>query len=182
MADEKKLQNWAEALRAYEIPDWDALPKLNLYMDQVIVLMEEYLNVYKKPNENLITQSMINNYVKLGVVPKPDKKRYGRIHLAYLIMVCSLKQILSISMIQKMIPLTLTEKEVREAYTAFKSAQKNAFSEVITRASNSFRDLQGSKSVVFSDYFGAAVEIALTGNIYKVISEVIAGEMEGLLQ
>ena len=46
-------------------------------MDQVIVLMEKHLNASKK--DKLITPSMINNYVKLGIVPPPIKKKYSKI-------------------------------------------------------------------------------------------------------
>ena len=74
------------------IPSWEQLPAIELYMDQVIILLNKYVNT------NIpITQSMVNNYVKLKAVPAPVKKRYGKIHLAYLIIFCTLKQTLSIS-------------------------------------------------------------------------------------
>ena len=38
---------------------------------------------------------MINNYVKLGMMSRPVKKRYSRAHLASLVMVCVLKQTIS---------------------------------------------------------------------------------------
>lgn len=178
----KFLENWTEALEAYEIPTWTELPSLSLYMDQVITLMEEYLSVYQKPGDKLITPSMVNNYVKLGVIPKPHQKRYGRIHLAYLTMVCSLKQVLSISTIQKMLPLTLTEREVEAAYCAFREKQMATFSAATKAVSQSLRDLKARENVVFSEYFSASVEVALTGNIYKILSEMIADEAEAARQ
>ena len=41
-SDENKkiLENWADSLENYEIPTWEELPSLSLYMDQVITLME----------------------------------------------------------------------------------------------------------------------------------------------
>ncbi|MGN1058989.1 MAG: DUF1836 domain-containing protein [Clostridia bacterium] len=171
---QQKLQDWATALAAYEIPDWTALPGLSLYMDQVVGLMEEYLRIYKKSGDKLITPSMINNYVKLGVIPKPCKKRYNRIHLAYLIMVCTLKQILPMSVIQKILPLTLTEKETEQAYMAFKAAQKHVFANVTAEVAESQRRLQENKNAAFSDYFASSVQVALCGNIYKILSEIIA--------
>ena len=39
---------------------------------------------------------MINNYVKLRIVPAPVRKRYGRVQLAYLLVIGLLKQVLPI--------------------------------------------------------------------------------------
>ena len=71
------LLRWIQRLEHYEIPSWDELPCLDLYMDQVITLMEQYLSVYQKENVKLITPSMINNYVKLGVIPLFSALAFG---------------------------------------------------------------------------------------------------------
>lgn len=178
----KILESRVESLETYEIPSWEELPSLSLYMDQVITLMEEYLSVYQKSGDKLITPSMVNNYVKLGVIPKPHQKRYGRIHLAYLTMVCSLKQVLAISTIQKMLPLTLTEREVEAAYCAFREQQRATFSAATHAVSQSLNDLKQRENVTFSEYFSAAVEVALTGSIHKILSEMIADEAEAARQ
>ena len=79
------------ALKAQRLPRWRELPDLELYMDQVLSLVERYLGDDPGYGERGLTASMVNNYVKLGVMPKPVKKRYTREHLAYLIMICVLK-------------------------------------------------------------------------------------------
>ncbi|MBE7037135.1 MAG: DUF1836 domain-containing protein [Ruminococcaceae bacterium] len=173
MAKEKMIQDWGEALETYAVPQWEELPKLSLYMDQVIGLMEEYLSIYEKTGEKLITSSMVNNYVKLGIIPKPDKKRYNRVHLAYLIMICILKQVLSISMIQKMLPLTLTEEELAHLFNAFQDAQRQAFNEVTDRVYTTYGHLNNEDAKP-TDYFSFFAQTALTGNIYKIISAMIA--------
>ena len=38
-----KLARWDKFITEYHLPDWDAIPDLGLYMDQVIVLLEQYL-------------------------------------------------------------------------------------------------------------------------------------------
>lgn len=168
------LLRWIHRLEHYEIPSWEELPCLDLYMDQVITLMEQYLSVYQKEDEKLITPSMINNYVKLGVIPKPYKKRYNRIHLAYLTMVCSLKQVLSISVIQKILPVTLTEPEAESAYCAFRTAQKQMFLQATAEVAESEKRLQEKENATFADLFEHSVQVALKGNIYKILSEIIA--------
>lgn len=65
-------------------------------MDQVIMLMERYLALFSDGKDKLITPSMINNYVKLGLIPPPVKKKYSREHLARLMTICMLKQIMPI--------------------------------------------------------------------------------------
>jgi len=172
------LKSWLESLEEYTLPAWEELPKLDLYMDQVITLMEEYLRIYRSEKDKLITPSMINNYVKLGVIPKPNKKRYGRIHLAYLIMVCSLKQVLSISVVQKMLPLSLTDKDVERAYGAFIEAQKQVFVVATKQVSQTMSELHGKENATFSDFSGFSAQVALTGNIYKLLSEIIADQIQ----
>lgn len=175
---ENILKHWIESSEKYDLPAWEALPKLDLYMDQVITLMEQYLSIYRAPKDKLITSSMINNYVKLGVIPKPNKKRYSRIHLAYLIMVCSLKQVLSISVIQKMLPLDLSEKKIEQAYTSFHLAQKRVFAQTADQVYGSLNGIFQKENADFSDYFGFSIEVALTGNVYKILSEAIADQIQ----
>ena len=69
---------WEEKIKGYSLPSWEHLPTIDLYMDQVLSLLEHYLGIYYEmaDSQKFIPASMINNYVKLGVVPKPYKKRY----------------------------------------------------------------------------------------------------------
>lgn len=47
-----------------------------------------------------MTKSMVNNYVKVGMIPRPTGKKYDRDHLAMLIMIGVLKQALSMESIR----------------------------------------------------------------------------------
>ena len=114
------LESWEAQLRTYDLPEWDNLPELELYMDQVVLLLSRYLAFFSQgEEEKIITPSIVNNYVRMKVMPAPAKKRYGRIHIAYLLMICTLKQSLSIAAIQKLLPLELDEEQVRALYTRF---------------------------------------------------------------
>ncbi|MBR2472265.1 MAG: DUF1836 domain-containing protein [Clostridia bacterium] len=115
-----KLLRWQNYLNKHALPDWDNLPSLGLYMDQVITLISQYLSFLPiNDNDQVITASAINNYVRMRIMPAPEKKKYYRTHIAYLIMICSLKQSLSISDIQRIIPAILKEDEVKDAYNEF---------------------------------------------------------------
>ena len=114
----RRLEEWLGELEKFELPDWEALPQLDLYMDQVILLLNRYLSPMVK-EEKYVTASIINNYVRMKVMPPPVKKRYSRVHLAYLVIICTLKQSLSISCIQRMLPAGHSEEAVRAFYTDF---------------------------------------------------------------
>ncbi len=116
-----KLRRWEKYLENYRLPAWEEIPDIGLYMDQVVTLLKSYLD-YMPPElkeEEIITPAAINNYVRKKIMPEPVKKKYYRNHIAYLIMVCSLKQSLSIPMLKTMIPNGLSGEELKKIYSAY---------------------------------------------------------------
>ena len=116
-----KLRRWENYLHDYRLPKWEEIPDFGLYMEQVLSLLRQYLD-YLPPelkDEQFITAATINNYVRNRFMPEPNRKKYYRIHIAYLIMICTLKQTLSIATLHSMIPVGLSEQEVREIYSAY---------------------------------------------------------------
>lgn len=116
-----KLRRWETYLHDYRLPSWEDIPDLGLYMEQVLALLRQYLD-YLPPelkDEQFITAATINNYVRNRFMPEPCRKKYYRVHIAYLIMICTLKQTLSIATLHSMIPVGLSEQEVREIYSAY---------------------------------------------------------------
>lgn len=117
-----KLRRWEVYLEKFSLPEWEDIPDLGLYMEQVIVLLKQYLDYLPpelKDEDQPITAAAINNYVRTKIMPSPDKKKYYRVHIAYLIMICTLKQSLSIAMIKRFIPLEISEDELRQTYESF---------------------------------------------------------------
>ena len=93
---------WSDTLQDFHLPRWEELPNFDLYLDQVITLIEGYLqNLFDEENDTILTAAMINNYVKLKLIPKAEKKRYNRMHIAYLIAITILKQVLTISEVKQ---------------------------------------------------------------------------------
>ena len=114
-----KLRRWDKFITDYHLPEWETIPDFGLYMDQVIVLLEQYLSFIPSPagtKEHFVTSSTINNYVRLKIMPAPVKRKYHRVHIAYLIMILTMKQSLSISDVQKVIPPDSSVEEVRVVY------------------------------------------------------------------
>ena len=84
------------------------VPNIDLYMDQVTTFMDEHLSDIKRhEDDKILTKTMINNYTKINLLPPPVKKKYSKEHIYVLTFIYYLKNILSISDIQKLLnPLT----------------------------------------------------------------------------
>lgn len=156
------------------IPSWQELPTIDLYMDQVIILLNRYLRLFSANcvDGKFITPTMINNYVKLKIMPPPLKKKYGKIHLAYLIIICSLKQTLSMSTIQKIIPPTLSECEAEELYSLFVRNHNSLLNTAMEKIDEA---LKNDNSADKSDNINnALMQSAITSIITKLITERIS--------
>ena len=70
-------------------------------------------------SDKIITKTMINNYVKQNIIPAPNNKKYNKIHIAELIVICILKEVYSISDIKKLIDLALSTSDIQIAYNKF---------------------------------------------------------------
>ncbi len=169
----EKLRKWEGFLQEYELPTWDMLPCIELYMDQVLVLLTQYLNFLPREDgaENITTPAMVNNYVKMKVLPPPVKKRYSRVHLAYLIMVCMLKQTLGISLVQQILPADASEDTVHATYDAFvrmhKSVAAQFSAEVRAAASPALLSEEPADSAVG----GLILQAAIAASLFKLLTE-----------
>ena len=105
----------------FHIPRWKELPNIDLYMDQVLNYIESSLKDYIKVelNEKIITKTMINNYVKQEIIEPPVNKKYNRLHIAELFVICVLKQVYSISEIKELISLALKTNSAEKSYDRF---------------------------------------------------------------
>lgn len=122
---------WSDTLQDFHLPRWEELPNFDLYLDQVITLIEGYLhNLFDGENDTILTSAMINNYVKLKLIPKAQKKRYNRVHMAYLIAITILKQVLTISEIKEGIEYQANINGLKEAFNLFCDEQEHAIKAV----------------------------------------------------
>lgn len=123
----KELLEWSESLMKFHLPRWEELPAFDLYMDQVITLIEGYLSpILETQQGSILTSAMINNYVKLKLIPKAEKKRYSKKHMAYLLAITLLKQVLTISEVKEGIEYQASQCGLKEAFNLFCEEQENA--------------------------------------------------------
>lgn len=131
-----------EDIENFHMPRWEELPEIDLYLDQVVSFIDKYLLYYlddesskkdEKKEQNVLTKTMINNYVKQKIIEAPVKKKYNRNNMAYLFVICILKQCYSINDIGNLIKYTLETTPLELAYNRFcdvlESAIKCTFSD-----------------------------------------------------
>ncbi len=167
---ERDLLDWAEAGETAKLPEWDSLPSIPLYMDQVIFYLKDSLRLFEGDEDaSLLTSSMINNYVKKEVIPHPEKKKYGREHLAALTAVCLLKQVLSI---QDLKALLSGQDFGPGLYEQFREAHTAAVRETCHALAESCR--RGD------DLRAEALRLAARANAQRAAAERILCEIERL--
>ncbi|MBR0599697.1 DUF1836 domain-containing protein [Sinanaerobacter chloroacetimidivorans] len=70
----------------------EEFPDMEIYMDQAETFMNKELSVFKKSEKDkVITKTMIGNYVKHNMLPRPVNKKYSRDHLVLLSLIYYLK-------------------------------------------------------------------------------------------
>ncbi len=117
----------------FHCPRWDELPNMDLYMDQVVTFLNTSLEIFIQPHQGKpITSTMINNYVKNGIVTAPIKKRYTKRHVAYLIVVCILKSVYSMEEISNLISVQIEKYPQDRAYDYFCAELETCLSAVFS--------------------------------------------------
>lgn len=115
----RDIQSIIAPIGRYRPVPWDQIPDLGLYMDQVVTFIARaYEPLYGSGEHGSLSPSMINNYVKSKLIPRPTGKKYSREQIALLLMIVPLKQTCTIEDIRRL--LTPEEEGAVEAlYAAF---------------------------------------------------------------
>lgn len=151
--------SFTQRMTEYEPVVWEMIPDLGLYMDQVVTYIEQQLEpLYGERVNGIITPSMINNYVKSGLIRRPQGKKYYREHLAMLMMLVFLKPVTSMDTFARM--TTLREgQSIQQLYDEFRCAQIH-----ILRS-------------ISIDPSASALQYAVTATAYRLVSEsLLVGE------
>lgn len=86
-----------EKLLNFKSPNQNAIPNISLYMDQLLEYFESTLGDLKRQDEDaVLTKTMINNYVKSGLIRAPERKKYNRETISDLMVVYHMKKAFSI--------------------------------------------------------------------------------------
>ena len=137
MADEKNApapqataKDLAEQMACVHISRVAELPRIELYLDQVLSIVDDELAFMALPGEEILTGSMVNNYVKRKLVQAPQRKRYTRRQVASLLFVSALKRVYSIAQIEQIMGMiTSTQADVAVLYDEVVAALECALQE-----------------------------------------------------
>lgn len=88
---EKKITDaLADSMRGFRLPRYQEIPDVGLYLEQTT----KYVNQCIRPlGFEDMTNSMIRNYVKQGLIANPVNKRYFADQIAHVIALALLKQV-----------------------------------------------------------------------------------------
>ncbi|MBQ6536421.1 MAG: DUF1836 domain-containing protein [Firmicutes bacterium] len=111
----------------FRLPRYRELTDVGLYLEQVVRLLNSYLAPL---GEGQLTASMVSNYVKQKLLPRPEKKLYYAPHLARLIFIGTAKTVAALDDVRLLLDL-LERDDLASAYDAFcasfEDAVKRAF-------------------------------------------------------
>ncbi len=181
-----KLLRWEKAVSGYSLPKWENIPDIGLYMDQVIVLLSQYLGLISpaeskegddgEPSDGKIfSASAINNYVRLKIMPAPIKRKYYRIHIAYLIIIFTLKPAVSINFVKEMLSSELSEDGVRELYDDYIRKHHAAtllFTSIVRECAKDVLDPEKEGETLVSSF---VIQEALIAGFSRVLTEKLVG-------
>lgn len=114
----EELMELKRKLEEQRPADWNELPDIALYMDQVIsYLPRQHIRL---DDSEAMTSAMVNNYIKDGLLPRAEGKRYSRTHLAYLTAISALKQVLSVKEMAALIQNGEAGRDAQALYAVFR--------------------------------------------------------------
>ena len=162
------VKTTVKGIAMHRLPRWNELPDLDIYMDQVLSLIARFFEGYPGNDDKGLTSSMVNNYVKLGIMPAPKNRKYNRVHLAYLIIICILKTVMPIGQIGQLISAKVGDcASYEELYNQFVSYFESSVSAVTQTTEQMASAECDSVDIVFSAALKAHAEQAVALGLVK---------------
>jgi hypothetical protein len=124
----KQLSELVEQMVSERPVSWEQMPDISLYMDQIVSYMSRQLIDFSLGEK--LTPAMINNYIKDGLLPRAEGKRYNREHVAYLTAICILKQIVSVRDTKVLLDEVLSSRDIQGFYGSLREEVDKALSDV----------------------------------------------------
>ena len=106
----------SNSVQNFHLPKFNEIPDVGLFLEQVTKYVSDYLSPLTK---NPITSSMISNYVKKEIIPRPVKRLYFREHIVYIIFIAIAKNVLPLEHLQTIIEMQKKTYDIEIAYEYF---------------------------------------------------------------
>lgn len=135
--DSENIKELAEEVAKNSMISYSDLPQYDLFLSQVI----DFLND-KFVDENY-TNNIVQNYIKSGVITKPEdgkKRGYTKMHLAQLVLLSNMRPVLTTEEIKKVFKLAFNEIDDRNDDIISWEAALKIFTEIQRKSFDSFID------------------------------------------
>lgn len=158
----KELTELIERLSVERPVNWEDLPDIELYRDQVLSYMKRQHSL--QPEDAQLTGAMINNYIKSGLLPRANGKKYTKDHLVYLTAICSLKQVLSVNETDGLLKL---QPNIEDA--------KGFYEDYLIKMDQAFQDTSGhlAENNTKEELAAIALQLAISSYSQKLACEKI---------
>ncbi len=136
----KENEDWLNRLELEKQVMVEDIPKIELYIDQVIQLFEEVFEDAKRnKEEKILTKTMINNYAKGKLFYPIPNKKYSRNHIMLISLIYQMKSVLSIHDVKQVLE-GINERAVQQEWDL-----ENFYA--------AFLEIQQSNVEIFKDVF-----------------------------
>lgn len=139
----EQLQRWLDSLGESLPAQWALMPDIGLYMDQVQTYIDRQLGLYRYDDQDrLLTPAMINNYIKDDLIPRAEAKKYSPVHLALLIIIATLKQVLSMQDLNRLLSVYRDKEAVARLYAQFLDVQSRCLRDNVSHSQEELRQMR----------------------------------------
>ena len=119
---EETKQALSQTYRDFRLPLYREIPDVGLYLEQVTKFIGEALGPL---GCEVLTGSMVSNYVKKGLIRSPEKKQYRRDQIAQLMFIALAKSVMSLDGLTTLIRLQERTYPTEVAYEYFRLELEN---------------------------------------------------------
>ena len=168
----------------------DEMPEVELYMDQVVSLLNKELAVYKEKEQDVFTKSMVSNYVKHKVLPKPENKKYNKEHMVILNMIFQLKSIFQMDEMKVLFKSFVENHEsiLEEQYDMeglYDSLLRSRDKEILQMTNHIHEDIEYVKAVMEEmgtsdddahEIMGVILILTIQSNAYRLMARKLLNE------
>lgn len=184
--DFDELIEYIRSLSNYTLPNYNDLPKIPLYMEQVTTYISDTLMpLFQNNASNIITPYMVNNYVKAKIVVPPKEKKYDTNHIGYLIFISLLKTSASMKNLAALIEVDnqIYKSDKSDLYSLFKEIHDDEFKKILSNVNrkievflNNYDDNDEKDSKNKEDRFNLnianlALKLYVSSEVNKLIAD-----------
>ena len=163
------------------------IPKIDLYIDQVIQLFEiSFAESKRYPDEKILTKTMINNYAKGKLFYPVQNKKYSRNHIMLISLIYQMKSALSINDVKQVLhgineKAAQKELDLEQFYSSYLNLQQG--NAEIFEAGLKRQSEEAAEQVAGADESEELERVLLiaslvhTSNLYRRAAEKLVDEM-----